>query len=171
MTRKKDKAYGAFSLYVMADKALLVTQADTPMHLTMTVEPVEVFDYHQRDQFLSAVKRAAARGIPVVEMPPDEDLIWDKAGMPSLKVPIELKYAQVKSWDELERRSVHYTVDCYERGFVVLSCGRNNDGQWNDDTALELRMAPEVGLEGVVDAIIENLNTRRDFPGLMSASA
>ena len=171
MTKKKDKAYGAFSLYVMADKAILATQADTPMHLSMTVEPVEVFDYRNRDEFLSAVNRAAARGIPSVDMPPEEELFWDTNGMPGRKNPVELKYAQVKTWDELERCSVYYTVDCYERGFVVLSCGRNRDGRWNDDTALELRMPAEVGIDGVVDAIIENLSTRRDFPGLMSASA
>lgn len=155
----------------MADKAMLVTRADTPIHLTMTTEPVDLFDFRNRDEFLAVVREAAARGIPMVEMPPEDELYWESNGMPGLKNPVELKYAQVKSWDELERRSVYYTVDCYPRGFVVISCGRNKDGLWNDETALELRMPSDVGLEGVVDAIIENLNTRKDFPGLMSASA
>jgi len=169
--KKKEKAYGTFALYVLSEKAIIAAQADTPMHLSMTVEPVEVFDYRNREEFLSVVKKAAARGIPTVEMPPEEELYWEDNGMPGLKNPIELKYAQVKTWDELERRSVFYSVDCYPRGFVVISCGRSKDGLWNDETELELRMPADVGLEGVVDAIIENLNSRKDFPGLMSASA
>lgn len=169
--KKKEKAYGAFSLYIMAEKALIASQADTPMHLGMTVEPIEVFDYRNREEFLAVVKKAAARGIPQVEMPSEDQLYWESNGMPGRKNPPELKYAQVKTWDELERRSVYYSVDCYERGFVVISCGRDPNGLWNDETALELRMQADVGLEGVVDAIIQDLKTRKDLPGLMSASA
>lgn len=62
-------------------------------------------------------------------------------------------------------------MDCYERGFVVISCGRDPNGLWNDETALELRMQADVGLDGVVDAIIQDLKNRKDLPGLMSASA
>ncbi|MBX9770094.1 MAG: hypothetical protein K2X29_01915 [Candidatus Obscuribacterales bacterium] len=102
--KNKDKAYGAFSLYIMAEKALLASQGDTPIHLAMTVEPIEVFDYRNRDEFLAVVKNAAARGIPQIEMPPEDQLYWESNGMPGLKNPPELKYAQVKTWDELERR-------------------------------------------------------------------
>ncbi len=162
--RKKEVCYGSFALYIMADKALIANDADTPMHLSMTVEPIEVFDYNIRDEFISFVKKAVARGIPKVEMPPEEELYWDKNGMPGLKAPPELKYAKVNTWDELERKTVYYSVECYERGYVVISCGRNKNGLWSDMTALELRMPAEVGLEGVVDAILQNLRTRSDLP-------
>ena len=169
--KKKDVCYGSFALYIMADKALIANDADTPMHLSMTVEPIEIFDYNNRDEFISSVKKAITRGIPKVEMPPEEELYWDENGMPGLKNPPELKYARVKDWDELERRSVFYSVECYDRGFVVISCGRSKNGLWNDETALELRMPAEVGLEGVVDAILENLGTRSDLPGFSGSVA
>jgi hypothetical protein len=166
MKKKRDIAYGAFSLFVMADKALIATSGVTPNRLSMTIEPIEIFDYRNRDEFLAAAKRAAARGIPQVDMPPDDELFWHEDGMPGRKTPIELKYAQVKNWDELERKSVYFTVDCYDRGYVVISCGRNKNGLWNDDVALELRMPATVGMEGVVDAILDHLKTRKDLPGM-----
>lgn len=159
---KRDVCYASFSVYVMADKTLLACDADTPAHLSMTVEPVDVFDWRHRSEFLVAAKRAVARGIQSVPMPPDDDLYWDENGMPGLKNPIELKYAEVETWEEFERKSIFYSVECYERGFVVISCGRKKNGLWSDDVALELRMPTEIGIEGVVDAILENLKERKD---------
>lgn len=162
---KRDVCYCSFSLFVLADRALLPTDADTPSLLTMTTEPVEVFDYRERDEFLAAVQRTIARGNPKIQMPPEQELYWDENGMPGLKTPVELKYAGVKTWNDLERNSVFYTVECYERGFVVISCGRKKNGLWSDDKVLELRMPPDVRIEGVVDAILEHLKTRTDLPG------
>lgn len=162
---KRDVCYASFSVYAMADRGLLASDADTPAHLSMTVEPVDVFDWRNRAEFLDAVKRAVARGIQSVPMPPDEDLNWDESGMPGLKEPIELRYAGVKTWEELERKSFFYSVECYERGFVVISCGRQKNGLWSDEVALELRMPAEIGVEGVVDAILENLKEREDLTG------
>lgn len=163
-----DWCYASFSVYAMADRGLLASDADTPAHLSMTVEPVDVFDWRKRAEFLEAVKRAVTRGIQSVPMPSNEDLICDENGMPGLKEPIELKYAGVKTWEDFERKSIFYSVECYERGFVVISCGRQKNGLWNDDVALELRMPAEIGIERVVDAILEILMARKDLAGFAS---
>lgn len=148
------------NIVVMADKAIMPTDARTPSLFHIAIEPVEVFDYRSRDKFIAACKSAVSRGIPEVEMP--SDVTYDEKGI-LLREPIELKYSNCKSVEELESKSVLIAIECYDQGFLVESWGRSKDGKWSDEKVLELRLSPEVEIAGVVDAILEHLKTRKDL--------
>jgi hypothetical protein len=159
------KPYCNIGIIVMADKAIMPTDARTPSRWHVSIEPVEVFDYHNRVDFIAACKRAISRGIPEVPMPSEKEMYWDEQG-PAMKEPITLKYAHVSTWDELERNSIYVTIECYDRGFLIESWGRAKGGKWGDQV-LELRLEPEAGIEGAVDAVLEHLKTRADLPGMI----
>ncbi|TXH03396.1 MAG: hypothetical protein E6R05_03140 [Candidatus Moraniibacteriota bacterium] len=148
----------------MADKAIMPTDARTQSRWHLSIEPVEVFDYRDRNEFIAACNRAVLRGIPEVPMPSDADLLWID-GRPELKEPVELKYSGTDNWDDLERKSIFVSVECYDKGFLIESSGRTPKGIWSENDVLELRLSPEVGLEGVVDAILDHLKSRKDMPG------
>ena len=154
------------NIVIMADKAIMPTDARTEERLHFSVEPVEVFDYRNRVEFIAACKRSINRGIPIIEMPSGNDVINDEHGM-LLKNPIELKYSNFKSMDELERNSLFVAVECYDQGFLIQSWGRAKSGKWSDEKVLELRLTPDVGIEGAVDAILEHLETRQDRNGVL----
>ncbi len=149
----------------MADKALVPTEAITPSGYTISVEPVEVFDYKEKDAFLSALWQAVERGNPSVPNPPDNEIIKDSQGFPGFKNPTELKYAGVANWEEFERKSIYASIATYPSGYVVDVFGRATDGTWSDDIVLNQRVEVELGLAGVVDVILEHLQTRTDLPG------
>ncbi len=100
----------------MADKAIMPTDARTEERFHFSVEPVEVFDYRNREEFISACKRSINRGAPTIGMPSGNDVINDEHGM-LLKNPIEPKNSNFKSMDELEQNSVFVAVECYGQGF------------------------------------------------------
>jgi len=161
-----EKPYCDLGIFIMADKAIMPTDARTPSRWHIAIEPIEVFDYHNRADFIEASKRAISRGMPEVPMPSDTEMYWDEQG-PAMKDPVVLKYANVSNWDELEKKSIYVTIECYHRGFLIESWGRAKSGKWSDDKVLELRLDPEVGIEGAIDAVLEHLYTRKDLPGLM----
>lgn len=161
----REKPYCCIALIVLPDKAILPTSADTPSRFTISVEPVRVFDYRSKAQFLSALESTIERGLPTVSDPPENELIESGNGVPGFKNPVELKYADALSWDQLERKSIFVSVDCYPSQFLIESWGREPDGAWSDQKLLELRLPPDAGLNGVIDAILEHLTTRTDLPG------
>lgn len=162
----REKPYCCIALIVLPDKAILPTSADTPSRFTISVEPVQVFDYRNKAQFCSALESSIKRGLPTVSDPPESELVEFGNGVPGFKNPVELKYAEVLTWDELERKSIFVSVDCYPSQFLIESWGREPDGKWSDGKLLELRLPPEAGLSGVIDAILAHLRTRTDLPGL-----
>lgn len=162
----REKPYCCMGLVILPDKAVLPTSADTVSRFTISVEPVQVFDYQDKTQFLAALKNAVERGLPTIPDPPEEDLIDFGDGVPGFKEPVELKYAGVDSWDELERRSIFVSLDCYPSQYLIESWGHASDGKWSDEKLLELRLPSDVGLEVVVNAILDHLKNRRDLPGL-----
>ena len=103
------------------------TDARTPSRWHLSIEPVEVFDYHKRVAFLDACKRAIARGIPEVPMPAENEMYWDEQG-PCMKNPLQLTYADVASWDDLEKKSIYASIECYDRGFLIEVWGRAKNG-------------------------------------------
>jgi hypothetical protein len=157
------KPYCNLNIIIMADKAIMPTDARTQSRWHLSIEPVEVFDYRDRNEFIAACNRAVLRGIPEVPMPSDADLLWID-GRPELKEPVELKYSGTDNWDDLERKSIFVSVECYDKGFLIESSGRTPKGIWSENDVLELRLSPEVGLEGVVDAILDHLKSRKDMP-------
>lgn len=154
-------------LVILPDKAVLPTSVLTPSRFTIAAEPVQVFDYHNKNEFLAAIKKSIDRGYPNVADPPEDELIQNEDGMPGFKNPIELKYVNADTWDDLERKSIFISLDCYPSQYLIESWGRTTDGKWSDDKTLELRLPASVGLELVVDSILDHLRIRRDLPGLM----
>jgi hypothetical protein len=163
----REKPHCCMGMIVFPDKAVLPTSALTASRFTISIEPVQIFDFHNRNQFLAAMKNAIDRGFPTVPDPPEEELIQHEDGMPGFKNSIEIKYAAVRTWDELERKSIFVSVECYPSQYLIESWGRASDGKWSDDKLLELRLPSSVGLEVVVNAILDHLKIRKDLPGLM----
>ncbi|MCC7527834.1 MAG: hypothetical protein IT342_04890 [Candidatus Melainabacteria bacterium] len=161
----KAKAYCNLGIFFLADRAIMPTDARTPSRWHLSIEPVEVFDYRNRTEFIAACERAIARGMPEISMPSDDQMSWDEHG-PTMKESVTLKYAKLATWDDLERSSIYVSVECYDRGFLIESWGRAKDGKWSDEESLELRLDPAVGVEGVVDTILEHLKSRKDLPGM-----
>lgn len=162
----REKPYADLGIYIMADKAIMPTTADTTSMWSCEIEPVEVFDYRNRAEFISACKRAISRGIPKTQMPSDEQVLWDEQG-PAMKNPVPFKYANVSDWDTLEKETISVQVECYPSGFVVTCFGRAKNGKWSDEKVVDSILKPEIGIEGVVDVILEHLKTRTDLPGMM----
>lgn len=163
----REKPYCSMGLIILPDKAVLPTSAHTPSRFTISTEPVQVFDYHDKAQFLAALKDAISRGFPDVKEPPDEELIQHEDGMPGFKNPLELKYVNADSWDELERKSIFLSIRCYPSQYLIESWGRAADQKWSEDKTMELRLPASVGLEVVIDAILDHLRIRKDLPGLV----
>lgn len=165
MTR--EKPYAAFNLFVLSDRAIIPTSADTPSRYTISIEPVQVFNYHDKAALTAAIEKQITLGIPKVPDPQDEELIFDADGLPDgLKYPIEPKFADVGTWDEFERSSIHFCIECYPSGYAVECWGRAADGKWSDDEPLDLTLPASVGIAGLVDAIWSHLQTRKDLPGM-----
>jgi hypothetical protein len=167
----REQAYAAFNLFVLADRAIIPTSADTPSRYTISIEPVQVFDYRDRATLKAALEQAISRGIPKIPEPPSSEIITDEDGPTGLKDPIEPRYAGVANWDDLERKSIFFCIECYPSGYLIESWGRSTNGKWSDSLSLEVRLPASVGIDGLTDQIINHLKTRRDFPGLMSATA
>lgn len=161
----REEPYADLGIYIMADKAILPTTADTPGLYTCQVEPVEVFDYRNRADFIASCKHAISRGISHIEMPDEDQMYWDEQG-PAMKNPVVLKYANLSNWDEQERKSIYVKIECYPSGFAIEVCGRAKNGKWSPDDELDIVLKSDVGIEGAVDAILEHLRTRTDLPGL-----
>lgn len=157
----------ALGLYIMANRAILPTEANTPSRFSISIEPVTVFDYRNRSEFIAAIEKAIAAGNPTVPNPSEDELERDAGGFPAFKNPVGLKYAEVSTWDELERKSIYASLRCYPSTYLVEVSGRDKNGKWSDDLALELRLPANVGVPVVVDAILDHLKTRRDLPGLV----
>ena len=164
MTR--EQAYAAFNLFVFADRAMIPTSADTASRYTVSIEPVQVFDYRDRKALTDAIEKAIAKGIPQIQDLSPEDAICGEDGISGVRNPIELKYAGATSWDELERKSIFFCIECYQSGYLIDCWGRQSNGKWSEAQSLELRLPGSVGVDGLVDQILGHLKTRKDLPGL-----
>ncbi|MCA0315515.1 MAG: hypothetical protein LCH63_16990 [Candidatus Melainabacteria bacterium] len=163
--KEREKLKCGVGFYLMADRAILPTEAITENRLRVDIEPVTVFDYRNRAEFIAALEKAIAAGNPVVPNPTDEELQTCGDGFSEFKEPAGLKYSGLPTWDELERKSILASIRCYPSGYLLEVFDRANDGKWSEDTALELRLPANVGLSGVVDAILDHLKSRKDIPG------
>lgn len=165
--KEREKLTCGVGFYLMADRAILPTEAITENRLRVDIEPVTVFDYRNRAEFIAALENAIAAGNPIVPNPAEEELQPSADGFSEFKNPPGLKYSGLATWDELERKSILASIRCYPSGYLVEVFGRAKDGKWSEDTALELRLPANVGLSVVVDAILDHLKIRRDLPGLV----
>lgn len=149
---------------MLADKGLIPTSAIIDTGVYRDIEPVREFDYRNKEALLAALQEIVATGNP--------QILGPQGNYEAPKTPMEV-IAKAKSWADLERKSIYFSLDCYPSEYSVKSWGRAANGTWGeeDNLALDIRVPVDKGLKAVADAIINHLGTRRDLPGLMSASA
>src|ERR1700733_12296015 len=160
----REKIICGLSIFFLADKAIVPTEANIPAGFSVSVEPVKVFDYRDRDEFVAALWQAIQTGNPDVPNPPEEEITRDANGFPSFKNPLELKYAQLDTWAEFERSSIYASVCAYQSGYVVKAFGRAANGTWGQDILFDARVPLDDGLRGVVDVLLAHLQARSDLP-------
>jgi hypothetical protein len=160
----KEKIVCGMSIFFLAEKALIPTEANIPAGYSISTEPVSEFDYRDREAFREALWEAIITGNPSVANPPDSEIIKDSHGFPRFKNPLELKYAGVDSWEELERASVYASVCSYPSGYIVEAFGRAADGTWSDERVLSERVAIDDGIDAVIDVLIAHIDSRSDLP-------
>ena len=54
----REKPFSNLKIYILADKAIMPTDARTDSRWHCQIEPVEVFDYRNRAEFIAACKSA-----------------------------------------------------------------------------------------------------------------
>lgn len=145
-------------LYVFADRALIPTIKQVESGQYIDGEPCAVVDYRDEKALLGALKRAFELGNPTI---PDSTL--DE----SRKRPIIQRVAGAKSWVDLERHSIYFSIECWDSEFVVTSEGRASDGSWNREGSylLEMHIPVAEGIEAVTKSVLDHLKTRKDLPG------
>lgn len=156
----KEKSLSWHGLYVLADSALLPTRIETEQG-DFDVEPIRKFDYWSRTALIEALSAAFKTGNPESEVPPLENK--------KKCTPME-KLAGAKSWADLERKSIYFSITVYSSSVRLESWGRASDGSWSDEkeTALDTTIPVSAGVEGVADTILAHLKTRGDLPGLVA---
>jgi hypothetical protein len=157
-TVKKEKKLCWFGLYVLADRALLPTCVKTSQG-DFDVEPIREFNYRNRHELLDAISKAVQKGNPQGDVPPIENR--------KKQTPME-KLAKAKSWSDLEKKSIYFSIKVFPSAFSIKAWGRAPDGTWSDEneTSFDVRIPIEAGVEGLADAILDHLSKRSDLPGL-----
>ena len=153
-----EKSVSWHGLYILADRALLPTRIETEQG-DFDVEPIRQFDYRSRLALIEALAAAFMTGNPEAEVPPLENK--------KKPTPME-KLVGAKSWTDLERKYIYFSIMVYPSTVRLESWARASDGTWSDEkeTALDITIPLSAGVEGVADTILEHLRTRRDLPGV-----
>lgn len=155
---EKEKMLCWFGLIVLADKALLPTRIRTQRG-DCSVEPIRQVDYKNRKDLIDAIRDAVKTGNPTGEVP---EYVLNKG-----RTPIE-GLAKARSWADLERKSIYFSISIFPSIFEVKSWGRAANGQWTDEneTALDVKLHAAKGADGIADVILDHLKTRTDLPGM-----
>jgi len=159
----REKIICGMSIFFLADKAMVPTEAHIPSGYSVSVEPVTVFDYKDREEFVQALWSTLERGNPDIDEPAESEIVRDANGFFGFRNPVELKYAGVKSWDDLEHVSIYASVCAYPSGYIVEVFGRSPGGDWSDEIVLKAQVPVDEGLGAVVDMLTEHMASRTDF--------
>jgi hypothetical protein len=155
---REEKLLCWLSVLVLPDRALLpTTMATNQGHFS--VDPIRQIDYRNRQELVDAIANAIKIGNPIGEAPSREK----QKERTSLE-----KLVHAKSWADLERKSIFFSIEILSSDVQIVSWGRASDGTWTDEkeTSLDVRISKESGAEGVADVILEHLHQRTDLPGL-----
>ncbi|MDR3616020.1 MAG: hypothetical protein P4L53_20855 [Candidatus Obscuribacterales bacterium] len=157
-TEKKEKLLCWLSVLVLSDRALLPTTMKTNQG-HFSVDPIQQIDYRNRQELIDALANAIKVGNPIGEAPSRES----QRERTSLE-----KLVHAKSWADLERKSIYFSIALLSSAVEIKSWGRAPDGTWSDEkaTSLNVKIPQEAGAEGIADVILEHLSQRRDLPGL-----
>ncbi|MBZ0187956.1 MAG: hypothetical protein K8F91_17040 [Candidatus Obscuribacterales bacterium] len=158
MSKTKEKTLAWLSLVVLSDRALLPLDIKTNQGY-FAVEPIQELDYRNRSALVEGLISALQKGNPERDVPD----WWTKKE----QTPME-KLAKAKSWRDLEKKSIYFSILVHELDIRIEAWGRASNGAWSDekDTVLDVRIPASSGAEGIADVILEHLKTRKDLPGL-----
>ncbi|HEY9870592.1 MAG TPA: hypothetical protein V6D08_15610 [Candidatus Obscuribacterales bacterium] len=159
-TEKRKQLLWWVGLFVTPETGLIPTTYRTDAGFHLQREPITEFDYRNRVALAESLREAIARGNPHIQTPSQEE---QKKRLPDVQ-----KRMKAKTWKEVERRSIYFSIECLDDEFVVISWGRAPDGTWapEKERALERHIPVSEGIDAIVDAIWEHLTQRSDLPGL-----
>jgi hypothetical protein len=144
-------------LYILADRALLPTTCKTEAGTFRDCDPHLEIDYSDRAALRAALQKALLAGNPEISKPTKEQ---------RQKLAPTAVAAKAQSWSELERKSIFFGIRQYPTEIIVEAWAKNSDGSWSENKSFEVSIAIEAGVDGVVDAILQHLSTRKDLPGM-----
>lgn len=157
--KQRKKMVWWIGLFITSEAGLIPTMYRTDQGVYLQQEPIAEFDYRDRDQLAAAMRHAMETGNPNITADPSEQ---------KKRIPDIQKRMKAKSWQDVERRSIYFCVECLEDEFLVTAWGRASDGTWSEEKqpALARHLPLNGGIESVVHAIWQHLQERTDLPGL-----
>lgn len=165
-SRKQKQLLSLFHLVVLRKKGFIPSNKKSPIGGYCHCEPIQEFNITHRGALIAALRNAAAAGNP--DMADCEYKAWKKAQPEPL-----FARAEVKNLDELEQKSICFTIECYPTKFILYWSKRREDGLWGSNLNEDNELVPdqivpkEQGLEAVADAIVIHVNSRRDYPEIV----
>ena len=103
----------------------------------------------QKDQLLGAIKSVLALGHP--PLPDRSRREWDQQVSPILAA------TGARSWSELYRRGLVYTIEWGPDGVFLEFPRRAPKGGWISDREKRRQFAPDVDLGDIVDVILQDV--------------
>jgi len=160
-TKQQKQLIGWLGLYVFNDKAMMPTLCETDEGFHVESDPVLEFDIRSREELVAALYEAIKRGNPLIPTPSPDAL--------KQSVPVMQMRTKSKSWKEIERRTIHFSIEIFDENYLVTCSKRGADGLWSRDKelALDVTVPRSLGPNAIADAIFAHLQTRTDLPGLM----
>lgn len=146
------------SLYVTAKGAYIPLLNDTDAGFHIENEPVISFNCADVTAMERALAQSLANGNPVIAAPKDL----------SERESVIAKYIGVSSQAELEKISIHFSVEQLTDSYVIQCSKRDSSGLWDrsKEKALDVSLPKTGGTEPLARVIFEHLRTRKDLPGL-----
>lgn len=143
-------------IYIFADRGCIPTLGSTQKHFAYEVDPALQFDFNDRTAFAESLEEAIKHGNPPIEAPPR----LDTPG-------VMQKLLESKTWEDVERSSILFSLWCWRDAYQLRVFGRKNDGTWqtNEDPILDKEIPVELGVGQIVDAVLKHLNSRFDLVG------
>lgn len=147
------------SLYVTAKGAYIPLLNDTDAGFHLENEPVISFNCADVTAMERALAQSLANGNPVIAAPKD---LCERES-------VIAKYIGASSQAELERVSIHFSIEQLTNSYVVQCSKRASSGLWDrgKEKALDVSLPKNCGTEQLVRVILEHLRTRNDLPGSM----
>jgi hypothetical protein len=106
----------------------------------------------KKDQMIDAIKSTLSRGHPPLPDRSREE--WDKLVSPVLVV------TGAKSWNELYRTALIYTIEWGPKGVFLEFPLRAPKGGWVSDPEKRRQFSSDVDIEVIVEAILEDIAAR-----------
>jgi hypothetical protein len=133
-----------FGFFVHRGTAYIPTRAKTDAGFYGDIEPVEVAVTTDTAEFLAALRRAIARGNPIIPT-----VTRDR-----LSIPDVLRHAKVRSWRTFERDSTCWEISEQAGNWGFGRLKRRPDRGWEEDPSQFIVLPPNTGLDDVLAKLV-----------------